>query len=96
MRLFIAIELPKSFRAEVARLQSLLQAQSLSGRFVPLENFHITLHFIGESTDLAGAAQAMELSLIHIFVRAYSKRNLCTMADRLGSHGLQYLSLIHI
>ena len=60
MRLFIAIELPKSFRAEVARLQSLLQAQSLSGRFVPLENFHITLHFIGESTDLAGAAQAME------------------------------------
>ena len=32
---------------------------SCGGRFVPQENFHITLHFIGESDDLAGAVAAM-------------------------------------
>ncbi len=60
MRLFIAIELPKSFCKEVLRVQEALQGQSRGGRFVPASNFHITLHFIGESGDLAGAAAAMD------------------------------------
>lgn len=60
MRLFIAIELPKSFCKEVAALQDAVRTQSEGGRFVPATNFHITLHFIGESNDLAGAALAME------------------------------------
>lgn len=59
MRLFIAIELPKSFKAEVSRIQKQLKILSCGGRFVPGDNFHITLHFIGESEDLAGAAAAM-------------------------------------
>lgn len=60
MRLFVAIELPKSFRAEAARLGAALRAESREGRFVPQQNYHITLHFIGESQNLAGAAAAME------------------------------------
>lgn len=60
MRLFIAIELPKSFCKEILSLQESLRQQSRSGRFVPGSNFHITLHFIGESTDLTGAVEAME------------------------------------
>lgn len=59
MRLFIAIELPKSFKAELARLQKGLKEVSSGGRFVPTDNFHITLHFIGESDDLMSAAKAM-------------------------------------
>ncbi|HOG00596.1 MAG TPA: RNA 2',3'-cyclic phosphodiesterase [Clostridia bacterium] len=59
MRLFIAIELPKSFKAEVSRIQKELKTLSCGGRFVPGDNFHITLHFIGESEDLAGAVAAM-------------------------------------
>ena len=59
MRLFIAIPLPKSFKKEVLRVQRELKERSSAGRFVPGDNFHITLHFIGESEDLAGAAQAM-------------------------------------
>lgn len=59
MRLFIAIELPKSFKAEVARVQRALRDMQVEGRFTPEDSFHITLHFIGESTDLAGAARAM-------------------------------------
>ncbi len=59
MRLFIAIELPRSFRQELARVQKEVKQLSCGGRFVPQENFHITLHFIGESDDLAGAVAAM-------------------------------------
>lgn len=59
MRLFIAIELPRSFKQELARVQKEVKQMSCSGRFVPQENFHVTLHFIGESNDLAGAVAAM-------------------------------------
>ncbi|MDR0840893.1 MAG: RNA 2',3'-cyclic phosphodiesterase [Christensenellaceae bacterium] len=60
MRLFIAIELPKPFCAEVLRLQREVKRLSAGGRFVPEESFHITLHFIGESEDLQGAVHAMQ------------------------------------
>ncbi len=59
MRLFIAIELPKSFKAELSRIQKQLKILSCGGRFVPEDSFHITLHFIGESGDLSGAAASM-------------------------------------
>lgn len=59
MRLFIAIELPRSFKQELARVQKEVKQVSCGGRFVPTDNFHITLHFIGESNDLAGAVAAM-------------------------------------
>ena len=59
MRLFIAIELPRSFKAELARMQRELKALSSGGKFVPKENFHLTLHFIGESADLLAATKAM-------------------------------------
>lgn len=59
MRLFIAIELPRSFKQELARVQKEVKQMSCGGRFVPQENFHVTLHFIGESNDLAGAVAAM-------------------------------------
>ena len=44
MRLFIAIELPRSFKQELARVQKEVKQMSCGGRFVPQENFHITLH----------------------------------------------------
>ena len=59
MRLFIAIDLPRSFKAELARIEKEVKGISCGGRFVPQDNFHITLHFIGESDDIAGAAEAM-------------------------------------
>lgn len=59
MRLFIAIELPASFKGEVERVQKEVKQLSSGGRFVPRDNFHITLHFIGDSQDLVGATSAM-------------------------------------
>ncbi len=59
MRLFIAIELNNEMRAELASISKALRERSCGGRFVPNENFHITMHFIGESNDLAGAVEAV-------------------------------------
>ena len=59
MRLFIGIELPKSFKAELKRIENELRSLGASGRFVPEENFHITLNFIGESADVYGLTKAM-------------------------------------
>ena len=59
MRLFIGIGVSREMRNELAALSKALRERSCGGRFVPPENFHVTLHYIGESEDLAGAADAM-------------------------------------
>lgn len=60
MRLFIAIPLPPHARRAALAAQHALIAAGAEGRFVPDENFHITLRFIGESERLADIAQAMQ------------------------------------
>lgn len=60
MRLFIALPLPPDVRRTLTRAQSLLRSATQEGRDVPEDNFHITLHFIGESDDIAGAAAACD------------------------------------
>ncbi len=60
MKLFIAIELPKSMKREISGAIKELKIKSTGGRFVNEENLHITLHYIGESSDLAGAVEAIK------------------------------------
>ncbi len=62
MRLFIAIPLPPDLRRAALEAQRRLRASGAAGRFVPDENFHITLHFIGESERLADITEAMRLA----------------------------------
>ena len=52
MRLFIAIDFPDEIKQELFEVSSELIRQADAGRIVPLENFHITLVFIGESERL--------------------------------------------
>jgi 2'-5' RNA ligase len=47
MRTFIALELPQAFDDDVADLMRALRLR-MEGRFVPRENLHLTLAFIGE------------------------------------------------
>lgn len=59
MRLFIAIPLPTDVLRAVSAAQNALIQSGAEGRFVPRSNFHITLHFIGESDALSDIAEAM-------------------------------------
>lgn len=59
MRLFIGIPLPPDIRRAVWGAKTLLEAHGAKGRFVPAENYHVTLHFIGETDALGDAADAL-------------------------------------
>lgn len=62
MRLFIAIPVPPDIRRAVNDTAKKLRAYGGDGRFVPSENYHITLHFIGETNALHDAADAIRES----------------------------------
>ena len=47
MRLFFGLSLPDEIRAEAARC-ALDAQQTIPGRYSPMENYHITLAFIGD------------------------------------------------
>lgn len=63
MRLFIAIPLPPDVRRAAASVQANLIESGAQGRFVPQENLHITLHFIGESSALSDAVDAIRAAV---------------------------------
>ncbi|HIT50974.1 MAG TPA: RNA 2',3'-cyclic phosphodiesterase, partial [Candidatus Aveggerthella excrementigallinarum] len=59
MRVFIALELPDDFAADVAGLARQLSAE-VDGRFLRRESYHLTLAFLGEvdEAELASAVAA--------------------------------------
>lgn len=61
MRAFIAVELPPAFRDEVASVARQLSA-AVEARFLPRENYHVTLAFLGEidEGELRRAISALE------------------------------------
>ena len=59
MRLFIAIELSAEIKRELAAVSRALRERATGGRFVPTDNMHITLRFIGETDDAEGLSAAM-------------------------------------
>ena len=56
MRAFIALEPPEGFVEDVAAMARMLSA-AVEGRFVPRQNYHVTLAFLGDIEE----AQAREV-----------------------------------
>ena len=48
MRSFVAIELPAALRGELVRRVEELRRELPPARWVPVENYHLTLLFLGE------------------------------------------------
>lgn len=51
MRLFTALRFPETTLQQIGEVENIFSAQDAAARFVPLENFHLTLVFIGEVPD---------------------------------------------
>lgn len=51
MRLFIAVNFPENVKDQLSRITFILRKGSESGNFVPRENFHLTLAFLGETPE---------------------------------------------
>lgn len=61
MRAFIALEPPEGFVEDVAAMARVLGA-AVEGRFVPRQNYHVTLAFLGDidEAQARGAMDAMD------------------------------------
>ena len=59
MRLFIAVNFPEEIRQELFEVSTKLMRQADAGRIVALENYHLTLVFIGETERVAEIKEAM-------------------------------------
>lgn len=77
MRLFIGIPLPPDILRAVSSARIALEESGASGRFVPRENYHITLHFLGETNELADAVEALREAI----------RDIRPFVLRLGGYG---------
>ncbi len=48
MRVFMAIDFSEEIKEYISKVQENVKTATKKGNFVPKDNFHITLHFIGE------------------------------------------------
>ena len=62
MRLFIALLFPQNTVEELASCRDALHNEALSGSFVPMDNLHLTMEFLGEcsSKECAFIKEAMD------------------------------------
>ncbi|KPU44190.1 2',5' RNA ligase family [Oxobacter pfennigii] len=51
MRVFIGIDFPEDIKKEIIEIQKFIKDSSISGRWKYIDNFHLTLKFVGETTQ---------------------------------------------
>ncbi|CCJ34567.1 RNA 2',3'-cyclic phosphodiesterase [Caloramator australicus] len=51
MRTFITFEFDKRTKEEIAKVQTLIKENSFKGRFKHINNFHLTIKFLGETDN---------------------------------------------
>ena len=59
MRLFIALPVPATLRRNIGEVQTALKNKGVRARFVPQENLHLTLCFLGSVKDPEPAEEAI-------------------------------------
>ena len=52
MRIFIAIEFSNKIKNILHNIQEIVKENSISGKFTDKDNFHLTIRFIGEITEV--------------------------------------------
>lgn len=62
MRVFVALKLPDKTKDNLARSAEQLRHFDCGGSFIPKDNYHVTLHFLGEvaASDLIYVQSAMD------------------------------------
>lgn len=92
MRLFIAVRLSDELQSAVTNTMHQLKKAGVKGSYVPKQNLHLTLAFIGETKDAAAVREAMQQVKYKPFRLSFSEMG--TFGDLLwvGLKGNQALS----
>lgn len=59
-RLFIALPLPLSVTEQLAEIQQMWRDRGVQGKYIPVDQLHITLSFIGESLQKEAVISALQ------------------------------------
>lgn len=60
MRLFAAVQLSDEMKASITASMHALKKAGVRGSYVPMQNLHLTLAFIGDTKDVAAVRQALQ------------------------------------
>lgn len=60
MRLFIAVQLSEEMKGAVLGTMHALKKQGVRGSYVPAQNLHLTLAFIGETNNVSAVKEALQ------------------------------------
>ena len=72
MRVFVAIPLSEEMKSAVTDTMHRMKKQGIRGSYVPKQNLHLTLAFIGETKEAAAVKAALETVKIKPFRLAFS------------------------
>ena len=72
MRLFIAIQLSDEMKKSVISTMHELKKAGVKGSYVPSQNLHVTLAFIGETKDSGAVKDAMKTVFCKPFRMAFT------------------------
>ena len=92
MRLFIAIMLSDDMKKSVIGTMHELKKADVRGSYVPAQNLHVTLAFIGETKDAAAVKAAMQTISCKPFRMAFADMGVFDNLLWVGIKGNQGLS----
>ena len=95
MRLFVAIQLTDEMRSSVTGTMHSLKRAGVKGSYVPTQNLHLTLAFIGETKEAEDVKTALQTVSVKPFRLSFSEMG--TFGDLLwvgikGNQGLNKLA----
>ena len=82
MRTFITLEFDEKTKENIAGIQNLIRQKSIKGRFKYIDNFHLTLKFLGETTDA-------QINIIYkeLLLKLVNQREFCINLCGIGCFG---------
>jgi len=105
LRLFIAVNFDEKIKARILEIQARLRAQSTKGNFSRPENLHLTLAFIGETSEekghtLAGIiagirSPSFEIAFNRVGCFTHSHKELWWMGMEKNNNGFSLLEAMH-
>ena len=92
MRLFVAILLSDEMKQSVIGTMHELKKAGVNGRYVPAQNLHVTLAFLGETRDVEAVKAAMQTIVCKPFRMSFADMGVFTNLLWVGIKGNQGLN----
>ena len=92
MRLFVAIQLSNDMKKSVTGTMHELKKAGVRGSYVPAQNLHVTLAFIGETQDAAAVKTALQTISCKPFRMAFAEMGVFDNLLWVGIKGNQGLN----